>query len=144
MKKLSLILIGIVFLALTACSTQNEEKEIEGGNKDTVDEQEQVKEPVNNEEEAGKHEEELDVNTSDKQDSQEALINFPEYETIKNNADIEELQYTIETDNPNTRVIIFNTADSIKKYKTVFVKRENRLKIINLENHEQIYNQIIK
>ena len=49
--------------------------------------------------------------------------------------DLGSLTPTIETDNPNTRVILYANAAGQKGYKSIYVKRNNRLKIIKINGN---------
>lgn len=46
------------------------------------------------------------------------------------------------TDNPGTRVFIFKEGET-QAYKTVFIKNNQRLKVIDLVNHELLMNEQI-
>ena len=54
----------------------------------------------------------------------------------------EDFQIHLSTDNPGTRIFIFHE-DSEQYYKTIFIKDEKRLKIIDLVNDKLLMNEII-
>ena len=57
---------------------------------------------------------------------------------------LDSLTPEIETDNPNTRVILYADADGRKVYKSIYVKRNNRLKVIDLNGGgPPLYNDTI-
>lgn len=74
---------------------------------------------------------------------QNALEEFEEAPIIEKTIDVSDLQLNIETDNPNKRVLFFSTDTGQKRYKSVFVKRTERLKIIDLSDEGILYNREI-
>jgi hypothetical protein len=74
---------------------------------------------------------------------QNALEEFEEAPIIEKTIDVSNLQLKIETDNPNKRVLFFSTDTGQKRYKSVFVKRTKRLKIIDLSDEGILYNREI-
>lgn len=72
------------------------------------------------------------------------IIDFEESPVIEKEVDVSGLDVEIETDNRNNRVILF--LDNKKPiYKTIYVKHDQRLKIIDIgKNEGQIFNEIIK
>ena len=46
------------------------------------------------------------------------------------------------TDNPGTRIFLFRNGD-MQMYKTIFVKNNNRLKVIDLQADQMVYNEQI-
>lgn len=71
------------------------------------------------------------------------IIDFEEATVIEDEIDVSELTVKVETDNRNNRVILFFDGDELL-YKTIFVKRDNRLKIIDIKHDDgQIFNNII-
>jgi len=74
----------------------------------------------------------------------EKLTDFEESATLVEQIEIGSLNAEIETDNQNNRVIIFSDESKIKKYKSIFIKKQNRLKIISLDNDGQIFNEVIE
>ncbi|WJY27855.1 hypothetical protein [Sporosarcina trichiuri] len=73
-----------------------------------------------------------------------ALADFEEYSTVKETADIDGLKGIVETDNPGTRVILYEDENGEKKVKSIFVKKENWLKVISLVDDGMLYNDILK
>lgn len=74
---------------------------------------------------------------------QNALEEFEEAPIIEKTIDVSDLQLNIETDNPNKRVLFFSTDTGQKRYKSIFVKRTERLKIIDLSDEGILYNREI-
>ncbi len=74
---------------------------------------------------------------------QDVLADFEEEATIKETIDISTLQMELETDNANKRVLFFSTDKGQKRYKSIFIKRTERLKIIDLSDDNILYNQEI-
>lgn len=77
-------------------------------------------------------------------DIPESLADFEEAQTLSEQIDLNALDPEIETDNRNNRVIIFSDDRNEKKYKSIFIKKQNRLKIISLDNDGQIFNEVIE
>lgn len=73
------------------------------------------------------------------------LAGFDELSVLQSTIpDFDSLEPIVETDNPGTRVILFQQDGGRKVYKSVFVKRTNRLKIINIDGEgPPIFNDTI-
>ncbi|GEM_PF-1362000 len=74
---------------------------------------------------------------------QSAVEEYEEYSTVRDNAPVGGLTGIVETDNPGTRVIMYEDASRVKKVKSIFLKKENRLKVISLEDYNLLYNDIL-
>lgn len=129
MKKLIIML--SMLLLLTACANNTNESTTEQAQDVSIETAED--QTVSNEEDA----EEV------KKDSKEELTSFLEYETLVDEINIKDLKADVKTDNANKRVIIFKDESGEKKYKSIYIKKEERLKIISLDDEGQIYNEII-
>lgn len=57
--------------------------------------------------------------------------------------DIGNLRPIVETDNPGTRVILFENSSGRKVYKSVFVKHDQRLKVLDLDGGPPLFNERI-
>ena len=74
----------------------------------------------------------------------EALAGFPEYDILAEHIDLNMYVADIETDNKGSRVIFYENEQGEKEYKSIFIKNENRLKIISLDDDDgMIYNDQI-
>lgn len=62
--------------------------------------------------------------------------------TIQDYFNPEDFETHLVTDNPDSRVFIFSERDQ-PAYKTVYIKPDSRLKIINLTTHELLMNERI-
>ncbi|WP_080875515.1 hypothetical protein [Oceanobacillus timonensis] len=74
-----------------------------------------------------------------------ANYQYEEQEIIEEQIEEGEYDVVVETDNPGSRVMFYEI-DGEKYYKTVFVKDENRLKIIDIQKDDEqglVYNEII-
>src|SRR5699024_7444385 len=97
------------------------------------------------EEDNSKSEKSDDEKSDDNSKEKSDLAQYDEYNVVSSKIkDIDSYPARVETHNPNTRVILFGEDNGQKDYKSIFVKRENRLKIIDLKKDNQIYNDIIK
>ncbi|GKV69456.1 lipoprotein [Sporosarcina sp. NCCP-2716] len=72
-----------------------------------------------------------------------ALEGYEEYSTVRDNAPVDGLKGIVETDNPGTRVILYEDASGVKKVKSIYVKKENRLKVISLDDDGLLYNDVL-
>ncbi|GEN87890.1 hypothetical protein [Oceanobacillus sojae] len=73
----------------------------------------------------------------------EDTYEYEEQEVIEQQIEEGDYDVLVETDNKGTRVMFYEI-DGEKYYKTIFVKNDNRLKIIDIRNNNgQIYNEII-
>src|SRR5699024_8909641 len=88
---------------------------------------------------------ELDV--SDEKDSGESEIvdeketkdeDIEEYSVIEEHIDLNKYEMDVKEDNSHKRIILYET----KEYKSIFLKDQDRLKIIQF-NHGQIFNEVI-
>ncbi len=73
------------------------------------------------------------------------LAGYEEYAVLQSTiANLDSLSPVIETDNPGTRVILYADAGGRKVYKSIYVKANNRLKIIDLNGGgPPLYNDTI-
>ncbi|GGP13221.1 hypothetical protein [Oceanobacillus neutriphilus] len=73
----------------------------------------------------------------------EEAYEYEEQKVIGQQIEDGEYDVVVETDNNGSRVMFYEI-DGEKYYKTIFVKNDNRLKIIDIRNNNgQIYNDII-
>lgn len=73
----------------------------------------------------------------------QSIINLPEYPVLLEKFDVKAYQSIIETDNPNTRIIFFTDELGMKKYKCIFMKHDERLRIIQLQTGNVLYDGLI-
>lgn len=170
MKKLSLLFIGlIVSFGLIACSDGNNNNNNEDNNANnavnTNDEEQNTNEDAadtdnnasenaaenENADNAGNNEDNADENADTNKDAANDsdipadLEDFEEAEVLSKHIELDKVSSKVETDNPNKRVILFED-DGEKVYKSIFIKNENRLKIIDIKDGDeegQIYNEKI-
>ena len=120
--------------AETQQETQDTDQQTES--ETPAEEPDQAEEPENTEEETAEE-------TSNVPDT---LKDYEESEQLAANIDnLNELNPEVETDNPNKRVILYADDSHKKEYKSIFIKKENRLKIIKLNGKEEglIFNEIL-
>lgn len=145
----NLLLLGISFLALlTGCTTEVSEEST------NVDQQSAAQTVTTNaattEETSQKHSEETNNEADLAPVSEEELENSEAVSSLENYEELssqdyfnpEDFQAHLITDNPGTRVFIFHEG-SEQAYKTVFIKDDKRLKVIDLVNNELLMNDII-
>lgn len=134
----NLVLVGALSILLAGCSSNEPAAEPEVPEQDSSSLEENA---VNTPPEDNKEAEEQ-ASEADPENSQ--LQSFEEYSTIVDVADVAGLKAIVETDNPGTRVLLFEDESSKKVVKSVFVKNENRLKVISLDDDGLLYNDILK
>lgn len=160
MKKVVLILFTSMLFILGACSGADDEEqpadnadnnisaeEIRGEtSNDTISDDEKA---TDNEEETEEHADNHseDQTTDGSKDEGEAsnneLADFPEYKILVDEIGADTLEAKIETDNPNKRVILYADDSGKNQYKSIFIKKKNRLKIIHFDNNGEIFNEVI-
>lgn len=133
MKKI-LQMTGILFILfiVSACQS-NTEQEVDNNTDESQDTSEENESDV-----AGEVSEEPEEASSG-----DTSYEYEEQEVIGEQIAEGEYDIVVETDNPGTRVMFYEI-DGEKYYKTVFVKNDNRLKIIDIQNDNGlIYNETI-
>ncbi|MFL2101107.1 hypothetical protein [Desemzia sp. FAM 23991] len=121
MKWIALILTAFLF---AGCSTQEET-----GSTDSTASQVASSSPAAEEDLAPVPEEELD--SADSIQSPD----YPELTVIQEKIDLETVESYLMTDNQGTRVMIF-VEDGEQAYKSIYIKSDNRLKLVNLKSDE--------
>lgn len=72
------------------------------------------------------------------------LKGLDEYAVIADYIDLTTYTGTIQTDNKGNRIIIFANANGQKEYKSIYVKRANRLKIVTFDDDGLLFNDVLK
>lgn len=145
MKKGFTILFSM--LLLVGCSSNNDEQ--------TTIEQEDTPEVIETEdntdstlEESDETEVEMDESEEDATDASatnnDHLKDFEEYSVLKDELDLETYTGVVETDNKGNRIILFEDETGAKEFKSIFVKNDNRLKIVQFEDDGLLYNEVLK
>lgn len=152
MKKIGVLLIGALFLiGVVACSGNDNNDTVEKPESEENMEQETDVEEgeVDSSEEEEVESDENDTEETKEQSTEstsipEEIKEFEEVDIISDEIDLNDKEIKVETDNPNKRVILFiDNNDQAKKYKSIFIKKENRLKIINEGDDGLIYDEKI-
>lgn len=65
---------------------------------------------------------------------------YPELSTLQEMIDLETVESYLITDNPGTRVIVF-VEDGEQAYKSIYIKSDNRLKLVDFEVNELILDE---
>lgn len=143
MKKIAALVFGV--LLLSACG----DDDTNTTDTDPVD-VDVDQEVIETEDQDATVEEETKIETDadeevieEESENNDALTEFPEHDVLAEHIDLAVYTSEIETDNQGTRVILFENADGHKEFKSVFVKNDNRLKIIKLDDDGLLYNAII-
>ncbi|WP_182201335.1 hypothetical protein [Paraliobacillus salinarum] len=129
----NVLFILIALLLLSACNTGVQDEADENSNSQNTDE-ETVTDQDNSE----------DAEQANDGESNEDLSNFPEITYISDKIEIDQYEMMVETDNEGSRVILYSK-DGQKHYKSVYVKDEKRLKLLDIhEGGEPLINEVIQ
>jgi len=131
MKKMIALISMLVLLA--ACTSNSGENSTDNAEK----EDDTVLSEDNKEAAQDKEAEEIEPQS-------EEIANFPEYDVLAEELNMDNLAADVKTDNPNKRVMILTDDDGEKQYKSIYIKEKQRLKIISLDEEGQIFNEVIK
>lgn len=133
MKKKLLTLLAIISIFSVACSNDDQ------GQTETEEEQEISNVVDDSEEEQLTPEEESD--STENEDLGE-LTEIEEYEILKEKIDLNKFTPVVKQDNNYKRIILFKNEQGKESYKSIYIKKDNRLKIIEF-NNGQIFNEKI-
>lgn len=137
MKKLLTILFSIsIIVGLAACSNDDTAEDTNSEDNETpeVEEQEEQATDVESDE----------IMDEDTEEQNPEMDDYEEASKIEEKVDLDGLEVEVETDNDNNRVLLF-LDEGKEVYKTIYIKRDHRLKIIDIiDNEGQIYNDTIK
>ena len=161
MKKLAIVLFASMLFVLGACSSNNDDNSSTNAddNANTEENQDQnandnasddvvnnnTDDETNNEEE-NNADDQATNNAENEEDTatDSELADYPEYDTLVDEIDVDSLQAEVETDNPNKRVILYSDDSGEKVFKSIFIKKKDRLKIIDFDDDGEIFNEVIK
>ncbi|WP_025786293.1 hypothetical protein [Sporosarcina sp. D27] len=133
-----LLLVGALSIMLAGCTSNEPAQEPDAPDENTNSlEENSVNTAPEDNNEAEEQASETDAKNSE-------LATYEEYSKIAEVADVDGLKGIVESDNPGTRVILFEDESGQKKVKSVYVKKENRLKVISLDDDGLLYNDILK
>lgn len=148
MKKILFPLLALFVLAISACSNEDE-----GGiNKDNEtntmyeDRHEANDETNKNNNEDSDHKQAENQTSLDDEDLPDGYMSkniaqLEEVPTIASHIDLEKLVAEVEADIPNKRIILFKNNDTNDLvYKSIYIKDDRHLKIVELANDHLIYN----
>lgn len=129
MFKKSVPLLVIAFV-LAACNT-NDNGDEAAKNKEII---ENIKEPA----QAGTHQNQTSGNPV-----LENEASLPELSIIMQQIDNEDYNFQTVTDNEGKRILLLVDDDGTEQYKSIFIKKTKRLKIIDIANDREIFNDLI-
>ncbi len=82
-------------------------------------------------------------NSNETNETEQNQADYLELTYIDEKIDIDEYDFEVETDNEGTRVLFF-TSDDKKYYKSIFVKNDQRLKLIAIDQEgKPLINEVI-
>lgn len=141
MKKLFILCLAAILLG--ACSGKDEQA------KDTTNNDEskatQTAEPENGQRD-NTEVQETEVQEEKSEGSSavnEDQSSYTELPTVLDTIGNDQFEQVIKTDNPNKRVILFEDEHHNKKFKSILIKHDNRLKVIDLENDRMMLNEVL-
>lgn len=130
-----------VVTMLTACSDGDAAKnnsEVTEKNQEPLQTEENQANQQENEQPTENVQDDLEENVS-----QDEWASLPEYNKIIEQIGDQDITFEMVTDNEGKRVLnILDKTGSIQ-YKSIFIKKTNRLKIINVHGDGQIFNDIL-
>lgn len=135
MKKMVIALISILAL-LAACTNGSEEAA--AGNA----EKEFGTAPIEDDKEESEREDSA-KEKDEKTKNDKEIADFPEYDVLAEEINVDDLDVDIKANNSNKRVMLLSDDNGKKQYKSIFIKEKKRLKIISLDDDGQIFNDVI-
>lgn len=154
-EKINKLFLGTsITLLLAACGNTNTDEDLTPDNEpsEQLDDTENVEETENNlteNDETDTADEEVNEDdmagvSEEELEETETVSDHENYEELAAQGYFDPVEYNsrLITDNPGTRIFIFEN-EGQQAYKTIFVKRANRLKVIDLVNDELLMNEII-
>ena len=152
-------LIPAFILSLAACNNDNTNKDPVTNNDNNANEnvntdngnveEENNTEADNNADNVVENENNNNANNNDANENADNntasdLDGFEEADIVKENIDnLDDLKVIVETDNPNKRVILYKE-DNKPQYKSIFVKDNEHLKIIDIHsNNDLLFDETI-
>ncbi|MBB4826147.1 PBP1b-binding outer membrane lipoprotein LpoB [Sporosarcina luteola] len=126
MKKLLTSLLCILLLA--ACSSnevKNEPAEAENPTSESTPSNDATNE--------------LDTDAAEEEPADSEFASYEEYDTIASFIDLKSNIGTVETDNEGNRIILFESTEGKKTFKSIFAKHDRFLKIIDLSNDQLLF-----
>ena len=149
MKKLSLLFIASFTLA--ACAAENNSDSSEAvESMETIESEvssapESVETSEHSSQESETASEDLEGVTEEELANAESVSEYDSYEELvyQDVFNPEQYQGSIVTDNQGKRIFLFSDGQN-QIYKTIYIKHDNRLKIIDLQEDDLVYNKIIQ
>ncbi|HJB24874.1 MAG TPA: hypothetical protein H9946_12110 [Candidatus Jeotgalibaca pullicola] len=149
MKKLSLLFIASFTLA--ACAAENNSDSSEAvESMETIESEvssapESVETSEHSSQESETASEDLEAVTEEELANAESVSEYDSYEELvyQDVFNPEQYQGSIVTDNQGKRIFLFSDGQK-QIYKTIYIKHDNRLKIIDLQEDDLVYNKIIQ
>ena len=149
MKKLSLLFIASFTLA--ACAAENNSDSSEAvESMETIESEvssapESVEASEHSSQESETASEDLEGVTEEELANAESVSEYDSYEELvyQDIFNPEQYQGSILTDNQGKRIFLFSDGQN-QIYKTIYIKHDNRLKIIDLQKDDLVYNKIIQ
>lgn len=149
MKKLSLLFIASFTLA--ACAAENNSDSSEAvESMETIESEvssapESVETSEHSSQESETASEDLEAVTEEELANAESVSEYDSYEELvyQDVFNPEQYQGSIVTDNQGKRIFLFSDCQK-QIYKTIYIKHDNRLKIIDLQEDDLVYNKIIQ
>ncbi|ARF16535.1 hypothetical protein [Sporosarcina ureae] len=146
MKKWWLLPALAVFLA--ACGSNQEAKPVEDEDisVDEIEPEEEpaepeVTEPTDTEETSEEAPEEMpgEEPNAPYEPSNTNLLEHEEAEILEEHIPMDELTAQVEVDNQNKRIVLYENKSGQEVYKSIFIKDDNHLKIIDLNDDHVLY-----
>lgn len=139
-KKITMLVMGVLLMVLVACSNTDDTNDAEDQTEETETENDIKAEAT--------EDDDIDVQADDENESDKeentGNSDLEEYDTVSNEIDMDTYDMNIEEDNSNKRIILYENEQGNKEYKSIYLKEQSRLKIIEFDKDEgQIFNEVI-
>ncbi|MCJ8007414.1 hypothetical protein ACFFF5_14550 [Lederbergia wuyishanensis] len=141
MNRLLIILLSVILL--TACTSKKEKAQEANNINENKVEVTQTSEPEDNQKDNTKNTEGPEKKSDETTVESVGNEDYAELAAVFKKIGSDEYEKVIETDNPNKRVIFLEDQNHNKKFKSIYIKHENRLKLIDLENDQLIINEVL-
>lgn len=148
LKKLFVVFLSL--FVLIGCANKNDsEQPIEDNDVQVGNEEQSGEENNDKNENENLADNESEENNNESNDGNvidnDHLKEFEEYDILAKELDLKQYEGVIKSDNKGNRVILYQTKDGKKEYKSIFIKKKHRLKIVHFDDEDDLlYNDIIK
>ncbi len=128
-------------LLLTACTGKDEQTQDANNSNDGSTAQ--TTKPENNQPDGTGNNKVHEEKSADSSAANEDQSDYTELPVVLEKIGNDEYEEIVKTDNANKRVILFEDQNHNKLFKSIYIKHDNRLKVIDLAKDQMIFNEVI-